>query len=360
MKAGIVLGVESVPDGLAAGALAGVNPLLGLNGYLVGTAVGALSTGSLFMTVQVAINIVLGQLANFTRYQAHAHNRVARAADTVVNVAHFSWPTVAVGATTIVLIFLFEQFGVGAMGLVLAVITGSVLAQAFSSESVSTLGDSVQVTRTLPTVTAPSFGAVPGLLIPALALALVGLVQGAGISGTIPNPGGRYPDASADFRGQGLANLATGVLQGMPVGGSMSATSLARTAGAKTALAGLVAGTTMVLAVMLCGPLIEKVAMPALAGLLILVGLRSLRPHQFVMVWRTGPTQTAVFTTTFVLTLTIPLQYAVLAGVGLSVVIHLIQQSSRVRIVRWTFETPEGRPLERNRPQVCAVTTSSF
>ena len=36
--AGLVLGVQSVPDGLATGLLAGVNPLAGLYAYLVGTA----------------------------------------------------------------------------------------------------------------------------------------------------------------------------------------------------------------------------------------------------------------------------------------------------------------------------------
>ena len=36
--AGLVLGVESVPDGLANGLLAGVNPLAGLYGYLYGMA----------------------------------------------------------------------------------------------------------------------------------------------------------------------------------------------------------------------------------------------------------------------------------------------------------------------------------
>ena len=42
LRAGTVLGLESVPDGLANGLLAGVNPLLALHGYLVGTVVGAL------------------------------------------------------------------------------------------------------------------------------------------------------------------------------------------------------------------------------------------------------------------------------------------------------------------------------
>lgn len=52
LKAGLVLGVESVPDGLAAGLLAGVNPVFGLYGYLIGTIGGALAAGSVLMTVQ--------------------------------------------------------------------------------------------------------------------------------------------------------------------------------------------------------------------------------------------------------------------------------------------------------------------
>ena len=50
--AGLVLGVESVPDGLAAGLLAGVNPLAGLYAYLFGTIGGSLFTSSAFMAVQ--------------------------------------------------------------------------------------------------------------------------------------------------------------------------------------------------------------------------------------------------------------------------------------------------------------------
>lgn len=52
LRAGLVLGIESVPDGLAQGLLAGVNPIFGLHGYMVGTAAGALATSSTFMAVQ--------------------------------------------------------------------------------------------------------------------------------------------------------------------------------------------------------------------------------------------------------------------------------------------------------------------
>ena len=50
--AGVVLGVESVPDGLAGGLLAGVNPVYGLYAYMYGTFTGGLFTSSSFMAVQ--------------------------------------------------------------------------------------------------------------------------------------------------------------------------------------------------------------------------------------------------------------------------------------------------------------------
>ncbi|HEY5248281.1 MAG TPA: SulP family inorganic anion transporter, partial [Dermatophilaceae bacterium] len=50
--AGVVLGIQSVPDGLATGLLAGVSPLSGLYAYLVGTITGAVVTSSSFMAIQ--------------------------------------------------------------------------------------------------------------------------------------------------------------------------------------------------------------------------------------------------------------------------------------------------------------------
>src|SRR5271165_3554261 len=144
--AGLALGVVSVPDGLAAGLLAVVNPLSGLYAYLFGTVAGACLTSSSFMAVQatgamaiivadvpavhdagnpdralftlsvltgvvmlaagllklgsvlrfvsnavmvgfisaVGVNIILGQLANFTGYHAQGANRVIRAVNTLI------------------------------------------------------------------------------------------------------------------------------------------------------------------------------------------------------------------------------------------------------------------------------------
>jgi len=89
------------------------------------------------------------------------------------------------------------------------------------------------------------------LIIPALSLAVVGLIQGAGVSKSYPNPDGRYPDISRDFFGQGVANVATSFFQGMPLGGSVGTSALNVSAGARSRWANIFSGLFIVLVVRL-------------------------------------------------------------------------------------------------------------
>jgi SulP family sulfate permease len=409
--AGLVLGVESVPDGLAAGLLAGVNPLAGLYGYLFGTIGGSFFTSSAFMAVQatgamaiviadvpavhdgrdparalftlsvltgimmlaagflrlgsalrfvsnavmvgfisaVGVNIVLGQLANLTGYKAAGANRVVRAVNTVIHPGELHWQSLVVGVVTIGLILVLERTRLGPLGLVLAVIVTSAGTAALGWNTVATVNDLGAIPRSLPLPVAPVLRLVPALLVPALSLTFVGLVQGAGISASFPNPDGGYPDASRDFIGQGAANVIAGVFRGMPVGGSMSASSLVKAAGARSRVSLMIAGAVMAVVILAFAGLVGHIAMPALAGLLILVGCRTIKPADLQSVWKTGPVQKAVLAVTFALTMIIPLQYAVLAGVGLSVILHVVRQSNQVTIKRWRLD-PAGDLIETDPP----------
>ncbi len=409
--AGLVLGVESVPDGLAAGLLAGVNPLSGLYAYLFGTIGGSLFTSSAFMAVQatgamaiivadvpavhtgndpvralftlsiltgivmlaagflrlgsvlrfvsnavmvgfisaVGVNIILGQLANLTGYKAEGANRVVRAFNTLIHPSEIDIRSLVIGILTIALILVLERTKLGPLGLVLAVIITSAGTAALGWSGVATVSDLSAIPRSLPLPQAPMLQLIPSLLIPALSLTFVGLVQGAGISANFPNPDGRYPDASRDFIGQGAANVIVGVFRGMPVGGSMSASSLNKAAGARSRLALMIASVAMAVVIVAFAGLVGHIAMPALAGLLILVGWRTVKPGDLQSVWKTGAVQKTVLATTFALTMVIPLQYAVLVGVGLSVILHVVRQSNQVTIKRWLLD-PEGNLIETSPP----------
>jgi SulP family sulfate permease len=412
--AGLVLGIESVPDGLASGLLAGVNPLAGLYAYLYGMVGATLFTSTAFMAVQgtgamaiiiadvdlasrddpakslftlsivtgvvmilagvlhlgsflrfvsnsvmtgfitaVGVNIVLGQLDNFTGYAAEGDNRVARAFDLLFNLGSIDVPTTVVGAVTVVLIVVLQRTRLGALGMVVAIAVSSALAAVFAAfdYDVALVSDIADVPGTLPFITMPVLGEIPSLIIPAASLAFVGLVQGAGVAAAMPNEDGSPSDESADFIGQGAGNVVSGLFQGMPVGGSMSASSLTAAAGAKTRTSLLFAGATMVVVILLFSTVVERIAMPALAGLLIVVGVGTIRPSQVIAVAKTGAVPLTVMATTFVLTLIIPLQYAVLVGVGMSVVLFVVNQSSRL-VTRRLVIHDDGRVEEVDPPEV--------
>jgi len=297
----------------------------------------------------VGVNIVLGQLANLTGYAAGGSNRVVRAVNTVLSPGQLHWATLGVGLATIALILLLERTRVGTLGLVIAVIVTSGVAAVFDWSGVATLNDLGVSVDGLPTPVWPSVAAVPALIIPALSLTFVALVQGAGISANFVNPDGSYPDASRDFVGQGAANVASGLLQGMPVGGSLSASALNKAAGARSRQAPLIAGLVMIVVILAFGRAIGHIAMPALAGLLILIGIRTIKRADLQSVWRTGTVQKAVLLVTFVLTMLIPLQYAVLVGVGLSVVLYVIRQSNGITVRRWIYDDG-GHVIETDPP----------
>jgi SulP family sulfate permease len=187
---------------------------------------------------------------------------------------------------------------------------------------------------------------MPALLFDAIALAIIALVQGAGVSKGYPNPDGRYPDISRDFVGQGVANLGAGLLQGMPIGGSVSATALNISAGARSRWANIFSGLLVVLAVLLFSRAVSLVAMPCMAALLIVAGAQSIKRERIADVWDSGWAPRVVMLVTLALTLAIPLQRAVFIGVLLSILIHFFVTSSReVRLTR-LIPNPDGMVSE--------------
>ncbi|CAA9249113.1 MAG: Sulfate permease [uncultured Actinomycetospora sp.] len=397
LSAGVVLGLESVPDGLARGVLVGAAPLSGLYGYLFGMVAAALVTATPLVVVQatgalaiivadvdlarfgdparslctltvltgvvlalggllrvgrllrfistavltgfvtaVGVNIVLSQLGTITGVDLGEGNRVEQLVRLLIDPGRIDPASIAVGLVTVGLVVVLSRSRLGSLGMVVAVVAGSGLAAVLGGlgHPVELLADVVEVPRALPGPVLPAIDESLRLLLPAVSLAFVGAVQGAAVSASVARRADGSPKPSQDIVGQGVGNIVAGVLQGMPVGGSASASSLAATSGGRTRAVPLTAGVVMVLVIVLLGGLVGLIAMPALSGLLVVVGAAAIRPAQIASLARVGLVQLTVLVMTFVLTMLVPLQYAVLVGVGVSIVLHVVRQSGRLVLVQ--------------------------
>jgi sulfate permease, SulP family len=305
-----------------------------------------------FMT-GVAAMIIIGQLGDFTGYYSPYSGKIAQLADLVINWQSIIWSTLAIGMLTILLIYLLAKTRLSKFSLILALVVSSGLAilfNYFSTTDIRLVKDISEVPRSLPSLVLPSRSLIIALIIPAIAVGIIGLVQGAGVSQTFPNPDGKFSNVSRDFLGQGAANIAAGFFGGIPAGGSSSGSALMVSAGARSRWANIFGGIAVALVVLLFANLVELVAMPALAGLVIVAGIQMINVNSIQTVWQTNMVSRAIMLVTFVSTLIMPLQYAVFLGVAISILLVVFQQSNTLRVVEWVVGE-SGWPVEKPAPK---------
>jgi SulP family sulfate permease len=116
-----------------------------------------------------------------------------------------------------------------------------------------------------------------------------------------------------------MANIITGFFQGMPVGGSFSATAILVSGGARTRFANIVAGLGIAGLLLLVRDVIGLLSMPALAGFLIVLGVGVINPQQLQATWRVGGVSRWGMVVLILVALFVSLQTAVFVGVFLAI-----------------------------------------
>jgi SulP family sulfate permease len=306
-----------------------------------------------FMT-GIAVLIILGQVPNLTAFESEFNNKVIASIDTLFHPGVWHLPTILVSLVTLGLIILLGRTRLAKFNMILALIAASVLAVLLNQVAsdlgqIELIGDIANIPRGFPQPALPDFSLVSPLIAPAMAIGLVGLIQASGVSKSVPNPDGHYPDASRDFVGQGLANTASGVFKGLPIGGTMSETSVNVSSGAKTRFASFFSGLLIILLVLLFAEFIELVALPAVGALLVVAGYGAIKFADIEDVRDTGAGPRWTMIITFVATLFLPIQYAVLLGVVLSIMIYLYRSSTDIRLME-LIPQADGSILEREAP----------
>lgn len=171
------------------------------------------------------------------------------------------------------------------------------------------------------------WGSVPSLLVPAVVIALVGFAEPAAIARTFASQDRERWNPNREFISQGVANLAAAVFSGMPVGGSFSRSGLAKAAGARTPLAGAVAGG-VVLAVLPFAGLLAPLPRAILGATVLGAVVSLLDPRPLLRMWAHSKLQATLGWMTFVATLAAAphVEYGVLVGVAVAIGLHLYRE----------------------------------
>ncbi|BBL66964.1 SulP family inorganic anion transporter [Methanoculleus chikugoensis] len=296
-----------------------------------------------------ALLIVLGQLGNLTGYELPRDAiQILAMLDLIRHAGDIQPEALAVGLLTIALVLGFRRVPhLRSVALLLPIVIATLLVPAVFP-GVALVGDISTIPAGLPAPVIPDLALIPGLLVPALALAIIGLVMAVGVTEAIPEPDGTIADVNRDFTGQGVTNILASFLQCAPASGSLSATALNVAAGAETRAANLISGALVGVVVVLAGPLAEQIPLPALAGILILIGIELIyQPHEIVCIWKYSRPGRWAMLATFISTQVLPLQYSIYVGVLLSLAIYLVTSTREASVVRLV---PVGGGMFREEP----------
>jgi SulP family sulfate permease len=179
---------------------------------------------------------------------------------------------------------------------------------------------------------------LPSLLLAGAIIALVGFIEPSSIARTFAAFERRAWDADQEFVGQGAANVASAIAGGFPVGGSFTRSALNRAAGARTRWSGAVTGLA-VLAFLPFASSLSSLPRAVLAGIVIAAVAALVRPLPLLRLALYSRPQFAVGIVTLALTLALSphIERAVIAGVVLSVAVHLWREL-RLEVPSWREE----------------------
>ncbi|WP_342250752.1 SulP family inorganic anion transporter [Sphingomonas sp. OTU376] len=119
----------------------------------------------------------------------------------------------------------------------------------------------------------------------AVPLALILLAESWGTMRTLALRHGDLLDSGRELRALGLANLASALVQGMPVGAGLSASAANEASGARSRLAGAVAALALGALVLFAMPWVALLPQPVLAAVVIAALTHSLDPRPILRLW---------------------------------------------------------------------------
>ncbi len=218
------------------------------------------------------IQTTIGELAKITGTEAKGDNSWQKLASWIGSLDDTHGTTVVVGVVSLIVIFGLRFVAPKVPG-ALVLVVGGLLASALlglEGRGVALVGE---VPRGLPPVVLPNFGYIADhladVLTAALALVMIGFSQTAGDARTFASKHRYQVDVNQESLAQGVANVGSGLVQGIPVSTSLSASSLNDQTGAKSPLASLTTGAVIVLTLLFLAPLFSQLPEAVLGAIII-------------------------------------------------------------------------------------------
>ncbi len=249
--------------------------------------------------------------------------------DIFIDINNANLYLIFIALTTLITAIAVKRLAPKLPNLLIGMVIGSILAYLLkdSTDSIKLVGE---IPAQLPPLSIPefSYNTIKMLAPEAFAVALLGLIEAASISRAIATKSGQRIVANQEFIGQGLSNMFGSFFSSYAGSGSFTRSGINYESGAKTPLSAIFAAISLMLIVLLIAPLTAYLPIAAMGGVILLVAYNLIDFHHIAKTIKFSKAETAILLTTFLATLTLELEFAIYAGVLLSLVFFLSKTST--------------------------------
>ena len=244
------------------------------------------------------------------------------------------------------------------VAIILTTVLVVVLKQYAGVNSIETIGDRFTISATLPGIEMPEFSleTLKGLMSPALTIAILGAIESL-LSATVAD--GVISDrhnSNNELIGQGIANLVTPLVGGIPATGAIARTMTNINNGGKTPVAGVIHAIVLLLIFLFLMPLAQYIPMACLAGVLVVVSYNMCGIPSFLGILRNPKSDVTVLLVTFFLTIIFDLTIAIEVGIVIACLLFMrrMAETSDVKLVS-DIDVEEESDLQSNQDEHLVV-----
>lgn len=311
-------------------------------------------------TFGAGLLLVLDQLKNLFGLSsvgdAHEHFLV-RVARTMRDGGPIHGPTALVGLTSIGLVLALraikQRFNWKILPDLLIVVCVTALAVGvlgLDRQGVQVVGE---IPAALPGFRVPELDstAAQALVSPALAIALLGLLEAVSMAKAIAAVTGQKLDMNQQCLSEGLANLSGGFFQCMPGSGSLTRSAINQQAGAVSQWSGVISALAVALIMLLFAPYARFIPRAALAGILIVSAYKMVDWRALAFTVRATRFDLAVVGVTAFSAVAISIEFCVLVGVLMSFLLA-VRRAGRMLLTEFVVDAEGGvhERLPEDRP----------
>jgi SulP family sulfate permease len=263
--------------------------------------------------------------------------RMARIAE---HLDAISIETAALAVGSLALIVIWTKLVPRVPGYVVALLTGTLVAAA-AGLSVETVGSRFGgIPSGLPAVHVPQFrpDLMLTLLSPTLTITMLGAIESL-LSAVVADrmSGGRH-NSNVELFAQGVANIASPLVGGLPATGAIARTATNIRSGAKTPVAGVIHALTLLMILLFASRWAGYVPMAVLAAILLVVAYNMGEWHEIPELMKLSWTDRSVWAVTFALTVLADLTVAVEAGMILAALLFIRRVATTTTVSRVTAD----------------------